>query len=160
MRIVVALIVILTTEAMGCYLPPPEQNVPAKELISRTKNIVLAQVTKAELLHDVDVQYTFKRVKSISGSSAETFTLVGRRLEGGEVTTFSHHAERAFWSTGGRSTNYEDCQIYPAFAVGGTYLVFLDKPYHIKSFEKIERTQGDKHSRDKWLQFVEDNVGR
>jgi hypothetical protein len=160
MRTIVALIATLAIDAMACHVPPPEQRVPPKELIGRTKNIALAQVVKAEVLRGTEVRYTFNRIKSISGSPAETFTIVGRALVDGELTTFGNHTERLFWSSVGRSTNDTDCQIYPTFVVGGTYLVFLDRPYHVKSFEQIVRTHGDKQSKDKWLQYVEDNVGK
>jgi hypothetical protein len=41
-----------------------------------------------------------------------------------------------------------DCRIHPNFEEGRTYLVFLDEPYHPKSFERIASDS------DKWLQAV------
>jgi hypothetical protein len=158
---ILVLAAVLAADAAACEVTPPEQRVSSKELIARTSNIVLAQVAKAELIADHEVRYTFKRITALSGSSDQIFTLMGSPAIGEhQIGTFDHHADPIFWSKGGRSPNDTDCQIHPAFSVGGTYLLFLDKPYHIKSFEQIIRTHGDKDTKDKWLQYVESNVIR
>jgi hypothetical protein len=153
---------VFVTDCLACYVPPPEQHVPPKELMARTQNIVLAQVTSAELVRDYEVLYTFKRITNLSGATKDTFQLLGYpAIWEGENSNFNHHFDPAFWSdTRGRTPNDTDCQIHPSFSVGGTYLLFLDKPYHVKSFEIIIRTNGDKSTKDKWLQYVENNVRR
>ncbi len=62
---------------------------------------------------------------------------------------FEHHS-----IAGARLDNEQDCEIHPSFAVGQTYLMFIDKPYHRKSFELIMRTNGNSLTQDKWLQYV------
>jgi hypothetical protein len=153
---------LLISDALACYLPPPEQYVPPKELIKRTRNIVLAEVTKAEVVKDFEVLYTFKTLEVLSGAVAETFLFRGHpAIWDGDTSNFNHHFDPLFWENmAGRTPNYTDCQIYPGFSVGGTYLLFLDKPYHIKSFELIIRIHGDRSIKDKWLQYVQANVKR
>ena len=147
------------TSALACYVPPVEQRVPPKELIARSKNIVLAQAIKAEILGGREILYTFKKIRSLAGRQEATFTLKSYVAPWEEPnTTFNHHSDPEFWEQGGRSPNDVDCKIHPSFSVGSKYLLFLDQPYHIKSFELIIRTDGDKKMQDKWLQFVEENV--
>jgi len=147
------------TSALACYVPPVEQRVSPKELIARSKNIVLAQAIKAEIVGDQEILYTFKKIRSLAGRQEATFTLRSYISPWEEPnTTFNHHSAPEFWEQGGRSPNDVDCKIHPSFSVGSKYLLFLDQPYHIKSFELIIRTDGDKKMQDKWLQFVEENV--
>ena len=154
--------ILLGREALACASPPAEQSVAPEALIARSRNIVLADVIKAELQADYKVLYTFREVTRLRGESVSTFTLVGRpAIWGGATETFDNHSKEVFWSAGrGRTPNEEDCEIHPDFAVGGTYLLFLDKPYHVKGFELIIRTHGDASKKDKWLQFVESHVSR
>lgn len=133
----------------ACEVPPKEQNTPDEELIHRTKNIVLAQVVSAQLQANSSVVYQFKIAEIIKGTSAETLELVGGPLWPGNMEHFEHHS-----IAGARLDNEQDCEIHPSFAVGQTYLMFLDKPYHRKSFELIMRTNGNSLTQDKWLQYV------
>ena len=151
---------VCATDAAACYTPPAEQHVSPDDLIARTKNIVLAAVTSAQLTHGGEVLYTFRRVKALAGRADETFSLTGQAaIWEGSNETFNNHSDPVFWKGRGRTPNDTDCRIHPSFAVGGTYLLFLDEPYHIKSFELIIRTNGDKETKDKWLQFVEEALG-
>jgi hypothetical protein len=133
----------------ACEVPPKEQNTPDEELIQRTKNIVLAQVVSAQLQTNSSVVYQFKIAEIIKGTSAKTFELVGGPLWPGTMEHFEHHS-----IAGARLDNEPDCEIHPSFAVGHTYLMFLDKPYHRKSFEFIMRADGSPLTQDKWLQYV------
>ena len=147
---------VCATDAVACYTPPAEQQVSPGELVARTKNIVLAEVTKAELIHRGEVLYTFRRVRALAGHAENSFVLAGHAaIWEGDNKTFNHHADPAFWEGQGRTPVETDCKIYPSFAVGGTYLLFLDEPRHAMSFELIIRTGGDKETQDKWLQYVE-----
>ena len=147
------------TAAVACYTPPAEQRVSPGDLIARTKNIVLAEVTKAELIRGREVLYTFRRIRTLAGRPEEAFVLAGNAaIWEGNSRTFNHHTDSAFWEGQGRTPNDSDCKIHPSFAVGGTYLLFLDEPYHVKGFELIMRTGGDKETKDKWLQFVESSL--
>jgi hypothetical protein len=148
--------------ALGCFQPPAEQRTAPDELISRTNNIVLARVIAAKDVHDsYGVSYTFKTVRTLKGKAPSQFQISGHpAIWEGENRRFNDHSDKEFWSNGvGRSLNDTDCQIHPTFAVGGTYLVFLDQPYHVKSFEIIVRTNGNADVRDKWLQYVDSRTG-
>ena len=151
------------TTAWACFATPEEQIVPAKMLLDRSRTIVLAKVEKAEILgrDSISVRYHFREIRSLKGDAPETFTIDGvSSAYGDSLDDFEHHYSEDFWAdAGGRSWNDTDCVIYPSFAVGGTFLVFLDKPYHRKSFEIIIRTHGGEGVRDKWLTWVEEKTG-
>lgn len=148
--------------AWACFATPEEQIVPAKELIDRTKTIVLAKVERAEVLGEdsISVRYYFREIRSLKGDSPERFTIDGvSSAYTGPLDDFEHHYSEAFFeNSGGRSWHDTDCVIYPSFAVGGTFLIFLEKPYHRKSFEIIIRTHGGEGVRDKWLTWVEEQT--
>ena len=149
-----------TTSA--CSGTPQEQVVPANELVKRTKTIVLAKVEKAEILgkESIAVRYYFREIRSLKGDAPETFTIDGVSLAyGGSLDDFEHHYSDAFWKdVGGRSFHDTDCVIYPSFAVGGIFLIFVEAPFHRKSFECIIRTHGGEGVRDKWLTWVEEQT--
>ena len=150
------------TPAFGCFSTPKEQIVPDIELVQRTKTIVLAKVVKAELLDEdsLNVRYYFQEIKSLKGDAKKEFFIDGVSLAYNDpLRTFEHHHSQRFWKPGGgRSWHDIDCVIYPSFTVGGIFLIFLDEPYHRKSFELIIRTHGDEETRDKWLTWVEEQT--
>jgi hypothetical protein len=149
------------SELLSCSDTPPEQIVPASELIKRTKTIVLAKVTSAKIGKDSHtVIYTFKTIEALKGAPQKTFTISGfPMMWEGELTDFDHHNNKEFWKNfGGRSDHDTDCEIHPSFSVGATFLIFLEPPYHKKSFELVIRTHGDKQTRDKWLSWVEAQI--
>ena len=151
-----------TATAWACFSTPEEQIVCTKELIDRTKTIVLARVEKAEVLDkdSIAVRYYFREIRSLKGNAPETFTIDGvSSAYNGSMDNFEHHYSEAFWKDrGGRSWHDTDCVIYPSFTVGGTFLIFLEAPFHIKSFEFITRTHGGDGVRDKWLTWVEEQT--
>jgi len=122
-------------------------------LIGRTANIVLARAERAELLPDPRVRYLFRTVEVLKGKPRRTFTLTFNswiyRL--GEFDTdFDKHRDGRFWDRrASRQWNAPDCKMAPNFVIGRQYLLFVDKPYHWKSFEKI--VDSDK---DRWLRAV------
>lgn len=122
---------------------------------------MLATVVSAEFFEDDGtVVYTFEVKKKLKGAVEDDFTIPGVPLLWSvESRTFDHHKDPLFWEPqGGRSFHDTDCEIYPTFSVGATYLVFLDKPYHRKSFEQIIRTNRTPESRDAWLTYVENKI--
>ena len=153
--------------AIACVVAPAEQRVAVDELISRTDNIILAKAVRAEYRnpeqtgqsnpHDV-VHHDFEILKSLKGENQSEFSLIGGLMEHDRRNHFNHHTEPDFWEdVYGRSFNMPDCIIHPTFIVGSVYLVFLDQPYHYKSFELIEK-HSDPEDRDKWLAYVEEKV--
>ena len=184
MRVLLTLCLILfSNQALGCYVQPPQQYVPADELIKRTENIVLAKAVKAEFIpypqispfvyndkgqltvapgldgdHD-PIKYTFSIMETIKGKHTNEISLEGfhERKETIKNKDY-HHKEEEFWKdNAGRLYNAPDCQIHPSFVLGGIYLLFLDEPYHRKSFELIGYM--DKHiPEDKWLAYVKEKV--
>ena len=155
------LLLVSPSPVFACFVPPAQQLVPPDELISRTQNIVLAKAIRGEATEDdYEVSYTFRTIKILKGSALDTFEIMGRpSIFEGWNENFGHHFDENFWSASeGRLSNEPDCRIHPVFSVGGTYLMFLDQPYHRKSFEMILRTEGKADVRDKWLQYVESRL--
>ena len=153
-------LLVFSLPAVGCFVPPPEQSTAPDALIARTKNIVLARVVGARAAQNsYNVLYTLKNVRTLKGQAAGQFQVTGYpAILEDENLSFNDHTDGQFWSNHvGRSPNDTDCEIHPTFSVGRMYLVFLDRPYHVKSFELITHAQGAK--RDKWLRYVESRTG-
>jgi hypothetical protein len=147
---------ISATESKACFATPQEQIVSKEKLVSRTKTIVLAQAVKAELQEDGTVKYTFRQIKNIKGEAPKEFVIIGQVSDiETDLETFDDHRKPSFWESGGRSHHDTDCEIHPTFSVGLFYLIFLEQPYHQKSFERIVRLDPDQ--KDEWLTWVEEN---
>ena len=152
---------VLKSSASACFSTPAEQIVSPEALVARTKQIVLARVVKAEAdFKTSDVTYSFVVDQTVKGENPKIFTIVGASLFYPEdLTTFDYHRSERFWKQdAGRCQHDTDCVIHPAFAVGDTYLIFVDGPYHRKSFERIVMLGKEADTRDKWLVWVENNV--
>lgn len=147
----------LPAYASACGAPPAEQNVLSQELVSRTDNVVLARVTSAqETAPRGRIIYTLEVVETLKGNSNTHLQLVGARQWKGHHDSYSDHHDQVFWNNDGhygRSSNGPNCEIYPSFSVGWSYLVFLDKPYHSRSFELIRNAKTDR-----WYKYVADEI--
>jgi len=156
------ILALLANDALACRATPAEQHTPPDELIARTQDIVLAKVVRADAASNGwNVLYTFKTIRQIKGENRSPFQILGRPATGEMVNwTFNEHFDPSFWEhRSGRTFHDTSCKIRPGFVVGGEYLVFLDQPYHTKSFEMILMTEGTSDTRDKWLQYVEQRAG-
>lgn len=159
--IVAALLGFTTLAAICCFSTPQEQIATAEELVARTSRIALATVVEAKYDRQTgDVTYTFEADKVLKGEGIDSFSIKGGFLRNSEdLKTFNDHKAANFWdSSDGRCYHDTDCKIHPGFAVGMTYLVFLDEPYHNKSFEQINMLGSDPSERDKWLVWVDQTV--
>ena len=107
------------------------------------------------------VRYFFDTTEVLKGSVGIRFTFdvfyPGPSAEELDLGTLAQMADRdfqghlaaRFWQPdGGRIPGYLDCNVYPAFRPGATYLLFLDEPYHLKGFEQILSLN------DSWLAAV------
>jgi hypothetical protein len=154
-------IALSTVAAFGCFSTPPEQIAPADKLVERTSRIVLARVVEAKAdFNTGEVTYSFIVEKAIKGTREDSFSIVGYALfEPEDLTTFDYHRSAKFWEdNAGRCHHDTDCKIHPSFAVGASYLIFVDHPYHRKSFEYIAMLGTEPGTRDKWLAWVEETV--
>lgn len=167
---IIPLVLFSTSAAQACFAPAPEQTSPWPELVKRTDTIVLAQVVSAQpavktesttpaATHAIlesdegNTIFKLKVLETLKGHSNPTFEMTGNLANEKAERTFAKHADKAFWSDGtGRSIISPDCTIKPAFTVGEKYLLFVEKPYHVKSFEKVS------DSKDLWLQKVKSLV--
>ena len=99
------------------------------------------------------IKYTFEALEILKGGKHSKFEILGYSgLKGDE--SYESHTNDLFWKKmGGRTSNhFASCVTMPNFDIGYNYLVFVDKPYHRKSFELIVDEE------DKWLQYVRDKV--
>lgn len=162
----------LCPDAKACQNVAPEQITSYQELIARTENIVLAEVEDIDELKSpntkarrqvipypvpsrtVAIRYKFKVVEELKGKlNRLSFEIEGQPLAGTEEN-FNLHQDPSFWEkASGRSKTTKDCEINPSFVTNKKYLIFLNKPYHRKSFERID------DSKDKWLQTVRELAG-
>jgi hypothetical protein len=138
--------------ASACFTPPEYLTESLSNLVGRTQNIVLAKALKYS-----DGKYSFVAVRTLKGTQLGQLSIDSKESpEKANATTFEGHQEKKFWEPNsfGRETNDADCKIYPAFEIGQTYLMFLNKPYHSKSFERIDTGS------DKWLLAVEREIAK
>lgn len=141
--IVVGLFQFFPILALCCFAPKSEQSTDVVTLIKRTNNIYLAEAVNLS-----NGKFDFKVLEKIKGKIRDKFQV--RALISDETgTDYNSHKLESFWSkSGGRMQVEPSCEIIPNFQKGKKYLVFLDKPYHLKSFEIIV-TDGDE-----WLKKV------
>ena len=158
MRALGLLFFLAVSPAMACRVAPKQLSATPDELIARTTTIALATVVRAEM-SGRDVLYTFRTIRAIKGKSENEFQLRAEAaLYPAQNNDFEGHSQNEFWSHRiGRASMDTDCKVHPSFSVGGTYLAFLDQPFHAKSFELIRVTTGDRQ--DKWLKYVLTRVG-
>lgn len=139
--------------AICCPAIPPEEYTPYTDLIHGTTRIALGSLQNSKVLQDGSREYLFKTTKVVKGSVGETFTVVdvdiGVAISSENNSDYEGHTKKEFWENPyfGRGQSFIDCKIHPVFNQGDQYLIFLDKPYHWKSFERVATLQ------DKW--FVE-----
>lgn len=140
----------------ACMDPPYEYHVPYYELIERTNNIVLAQVTGVQFSNS-SVIYSFETIEVLRGQqNLSTFSLKYPLEQWNqwikEKTTdndFDQHRSKRFWDLrASRTIMGADCILYPHFTEGYTYLVFLGDQDHSKGYEVIMADD------DFWLETV------
>lgn len=155
-RIALAAMTMIFFDARACVIPPAAQHAPIDELIASADAIVLAKPTGAVRLSPYRVAYTLEAVSMVSGEAMSRFEIIGRprdrRNKGLAEWNFEDHTAKVFWEDdwAGRVFNFPDCKLYPSFAIGGTYLVFLGNVPHVKGFERIHDL-----SKDQWLKYVQ-----
>jgi hypothetical protein len=144
----------------GCDLPPREQIIDVDEQIWFAEDVSVAKVVRATATTGEQVEYEFLVQKRITGVERFRFTIVGIADQEQGGTDFAGHSDKAFWLRGGgRLFNNTACVIEPSFALGASYLVFLGEPISRRSFERIDATNGQVNSGDKWLAYVEAKLG-
>ena len=140
--------------AYSCFLPPEDQRVPYCKLIERTANIVYARAIKVKknITPHISYKYEFKILETLKGKNTEKFVSIIGWPPVVIDAKLDDHTKKRFWRDGwGRTHAFTDCKIYPDFELNKNYLLFIDKPYHRKSFEAI------KAKNDSW--FIEVKKG-
>jgi hypothetical protein len=134
-----------------------------RELVRRSPRIALARFDEVEEVTAAwtgDVPCcsdsrvtTFTTIEVLKGHVDERFDDVidrrAYRFKDEAGADFNGHADPDFWKRWlARQTNGDDCKMHPHFEVGATYVIFLDPPYHRRSFERIDRPD------DRWLHRI------
>ena len=144
------LILLTPASSQACYVPPDHLTVHYSELVQRTARIILAKVSQAEKLSDNKERYHFVPIEILKGNVDKSFTMEFTHFPHldpeSEDSDFNGHQQGE--NSGPRQINDMDCQMHPFFRLGARHLIFLDKPYHWMSFEKIVSKD------DRWLQIV------
>lgn len=155
-----------SSAALACFVPTPEQTSPWQALVHRSANIVLAEAVSAQ---PADPQalgtVQLKVVQTLKGTARAQVEINEARVipkldpkntdKGDEPKqqSFNDHRDKLFWQNRmGRTIAGPDCLIHPTFIAGEKYLVFADKPYHVKSFEMI------RNENDEWLAKVKAEI--
>ncbi len=103
----------------------------------------------------------FETIEVLSGYVPKRFTIPnGFALSGWKQgvgsleTDFDSHRDLSFWDeNNARQWNSADCNMYPTFSVGNSYLLFLGAP-HWKAYEAV------KSEDDLWLQTVRNIIAQ
>lgn len=155
-RVAVAAIAMAFFDAYACVTPPVEQHAPIDELIAAADTVVLAKAKGAVAIGSFRSAYTLETISVVSGKAVSRFEIIGLSRnslnKGSAEWNFEDHTAKVFWEDdwAGRVFNFPDCKLYPSFAIGGTYLVFLGEVPHVKGFERIHD-----QSKDQWLKYVQ-----
>lgn len=155
-KLLILLYLAQSTHIWACEVPPEEQHSPVTELVERTSTIVLARaIGSSSNVNYSDTEYTFSVIRALKGTAPDTVRISDGLVVGDKMDqSFNDHSDDEFWGRNGwvahgRLFNAPDCRIHPYFTIGTAYLLFLDKPYHSKSFEQINNLQSDQ-----WLLLV------
>lgn len=141
-------VLLFSSVALCCFAPKPEQVSVPEELVSRVRRIYLAEAVERDSKGFIQ----FKVIETLKGKQKSSFSIEGVLSESESGADFDRHLREDFWTkSGGRMQIEASCQITPSFSVGKKYLVFADKPYHLKSFELIASVDADA-----WLKKVKE----
>jgi hypothetical protein len=145
--------VVLVRDAFAC-IAPPEQSVQSHaDLISRTSRIALVELLSVSGGLSYYRAYEFRVVESLDGEFGDVLNIDLPTPIAVDHRDFDGHREPEFWRDGaGRARVAPDCAVSASFEIGSTYLLFLDAPYHVKGFERIEDAD------DAWLAWVRQQV--
>lgn len=143
--------------AFACENIPESQTQSINQLVSRSQNIVLAQAKKPEIGSDGFFTVEFEVNDVLKGSQWSNFILQGKAATPDKLgNDFNKHNDLQFWAylNTGNFFRDKDCNLYGYFERGRQYLIFLDKPFHPKSFELISSQD------DGWLKEVKKQLGK
>jgi len=133
--------VLLPSLTFACSGPPRTLSSPIKDLVKRTEHIVLATVQWDEApLNNFFHLFTFEVDSNLKGEMSGEFTLYGHLAKDDENIS----DEYAILPGG--------CKAYGNFKTGETYLIFLGKYSHVKSFQRV------KDDNDTWVSNIKELI--
>lgn len=144
--------------AHACPYRLPSMEMPPDQQLAAAREVSVARVVQASALGVNKVMYEFVVIKRLLGPYRERFTITSDSSAADDVVHSYDHSDERFWKQGGGRLSGPSnwCYIEPRFDVGQTYLVFHDKPYSYRSFERINFTPlREPHTDDKWYAYVE-----
>lgn len=145
----------------ACRAPPAAQVPSADQQLAGARDVSVARVVRATPLEGRGMSYDFEVLRRLSGPERREFSIRGSAPPPGHrpIVTDDHDDPRFLQPGGGRLVNEPDCVLRPHFTVGEAYLVFLDQPAGWRSFEHIASTNRHYDANDRWLLYVEANLG-
>ncbi|MGH1487392.1 MAG: hypothetical protein ACRBCI_14350 [Cellvibrionaceae bacterium] len=142
---------LLSNTVAACTGIPVPQTHSHEQLVKRTENIVLARAFRPQLVNGELHTVKFYVTDVLKGSQEGNFDLTGFAADQNNGNTdFNKHNDLKFWaySNTGNFKRLENCNLYGYFKQGEQYLIFLDAPYHPRSFEIVSSTD------DAWYKEV------
>lgn len=140
---IILISILIVGRAFACYSVSDELKPSAEQLVGKSKNIFLAEVTNISSamknIKGSKTFYSFKIIEVLKGSSKSTIQIAASYAENIE-SDFDMHKKKEFWTDNsfGRVNITPACEILPSFSIGKRYLLFPDEPFTFKSFELIE----------------------
>lgn len=151
-----------TGTAHACRVPDRYQAMSIDDQLAGARDVSLAKVVQATDMGLGQVKFEFVVLKRLAGPYRDRFTIIGGGWPVEQGTVYSRdHSDARFWEHGGGRMGSDEnfCSITPRFDVGQAYLVFYDRPYTRRSFERIELEPGGApRPDDRWFNFVEDKL--
>ncbi len=151
--LILVLVSMFGLDAHACFAPPPESTEPHETLVSRTSSIVLVELVSASGGMSWWKTYEFSVVEALKGDFEPVFSVAPPSPYLASDDDYQQHSRQAFWQMEeARAVIGADCLVHASFEIGAAYLLFLDAPFHIHGFERVE------DSGDLWLAWVRDQI--
>jgi len=159
---ILAVVVCTFPAAQPCFAIGilPIQMTHPDELVLRSSDITVSRIVGANYDKGT-VFYTFEVIECIKGDLAVRHRGIIRGRPAGDraVEIYDDHRDKSFWRrSAGRMFPDPGNRIHPSFSVGTIYLMFHNRPYHVKSFECIRLSDQSGDEGDRWLEYVRDAV--
>jgi hypothetical protein len=143
--------ILLSNLTFACTGIPIPQTHTHEQLVKRTDNIVLARASQPQPVNGDLHVVKFYVTDVLKGSPENSFDLTGLVADQNNGNTdYNKHNDLKFWaySNTGNFKRLNNCNIYGYFKAGEQYLIFIDPPFHPRSFELVSSTE------DAWYQEV------
>ncbi|TRY28752.1 hypothetical protein [Aliiglaciecola sp. M165] len=146
------LFLVFVGDALACSVPKPGYGYSLEDLIDKSDNIVIVELSKKKV-GEPFIVYDLKVIEVLKGEPATEFEFFGH-TEKHESATYTDHNDAVFWFTQAGRSEWPCCICGPdhTFEKGFKYLFFPDLLGATKSAEIINSED------DLWLNFVVNRI--